>query len=62
MADPTRYPSTGDDTGVEPGRRSITPAPLWVWLVGIVVLGSSLAMIVAMTGVLFMGGMGGGGY
>lgn len=61
MADPTP-PDTADDTGVVPDRVSPTRTPLWVWLVGIVVLGSSLAMIVAMSSALFMGGMGGGGY
>lgn len=57
MADQTD-PDTADDTAIEPGRRSITPAPLWVWAVGIVALGASLAMIVAMSAVLFMGGGG----
>jgi hypothetical protein len=36
---------------------------LWVWVVGIPVVGSSLAMLVSMTVPLLLGGgMGGGGH
>jgi hypothetical protein len=62
MAGPTRSPDTGEDTSVAPDRASTTRTPLWVWVVGIVVLGTSLAMLVSMTVPLLMGGMSGGGH
>ena len=59
MADPPRYPDTADDADVEPDRASTTRTPLWVWVVGIVVLGTSLAMLRGMIVPIIMGGMGG---
>jgi len=54
MADPT----PGDDTGVGPDRESTTRTPLWVWVLWIVVLGTSLAMLRGMIVPLIMGGHG----
>ncbi|MDQ3641102.1 MAG: hypothetical protein M3450_06460 [Actinomycetota bacterium] len=59
MADPPRYSDTADDTGVEPDRASPTRTPLWVWVVGIVVLGTSLAMLRGMIVPLILNGLGG---
>lgn len=58
MTDPT---SPGSTRGAS-DRASPATTPLWVWLVGIVVLGTSLAMIVSMSAAFFMGGVGGGGH
>ncbi len=64
MAGPTGYP--GVDVDERPDRTPATAAttrvPLWVWMVGIPVIGTSLAMLVSMTVPLFFGGgMGGAG-
>ncbi len=56
MADPPRYPDTADDTGEEPDGVSTTRTPLWVWVVGIVVLGTSLAMLRGMIVPIILGG------
>lgn len=37
MADPPRYPDTGDDTGVGPERGSTIGAPRWVKVLGIII-------------------------
>lgn len=50
------------DVGVLPDRASTARTPVWVWVVGIPVIGTSLAMLVSMTVPLIMGGMGGGGH
>lgn len=60
MADPT-VPNV-DDSGAARDRGSDTRTPLWVWVVGIVVLGTSLAMLVSMTVPLILGGMDAGGH
>jgi hypothetical protein len=53
----TRHPDTADRTNVSSGHASATRTPpLWVWAVGIVVLGTALAMVVTMSTSLFMGG------
>jgi hypothetical protein len=36
MADPPRYPDSGDDTGVGPDRESTTGTPRWVKVFGII--------------------------
>lgn len=38
MADPRRYPDTGDDTVVGPDRESTTGTPRWVKVFGIIAL------------------------
>lgn len=58
MADPAHPPTDDTDLALDSEPTKI-PAPLWVWLVGIAVLGASLAMIVSMSMVLVTGG---GGY
>jgi hypothetical protein len=66
MAGPTGYPDIAGDVGGgsdrAPATASPTRTPLWVWVVGIVVVGSALAMIVSMTVPLLLGGMSGGGH
>jgi hypothetical protein len=52
MVDPT-----GPPEATAPAR-----TPLWVWVVGIAVIGSSLAMLASMTVPLLFGGAGGGGH
>jgi len=37
MADPPRYPDTGDDTGVGPDGGSATSTPRWVSVLGIII-------------------------
>jgi hypothetical protein len=37
MADPPRYPDTGDDTSVEPGRTSTTGTRSWVGKVFLII-------------------------
>jgi hypothetical protein len=61
MAGPTGYPDV-DERSDRPPTAS-PKVPLWVWLVGIPVIGTSLAMLLSMTVPLFFGGgMGGGGH
>ncbi|QIN84516.1 hypothetical protein GBA63_19110 [Rubrobacter tropicus] len=52
MDDPTRYPDTGDDTGVRPDRGSTTGTPRWVKVVGIV----ALVLVVLVVVMLLAGG------
>jgi hypothetical protein len=47
MADPPRYPNTGDDTGAEPDRESSTGKPRWV-KVAIIVVVLVLVLLVAL--------------
>jgi hypothetical protein len=52
MADPPRYPATGDATRVRPDRGSTTGAPRWVKVFGIIALVVVLLfVIVAITGI-----------
>jgi hypothetical protein len=46
MADPPRYPETGDDTGVGPDRGSPPSTPRWVKVFGIIVLVLVLLVVV----------------
>ncbi|MQA80244.1 MAG: hypothetical protein GEV10_17465 [Streptosporangiales bacterium] len=60
MADLTRYSDSADDARVRPDRVSTARTPIWVWVVGIVVCGASLAMLLSMFVIpLVVGGMGG---
>ena len=58
MADPPRYPDTGDDTGVGPGRGSTTGTPRWVKVFGII----ALVLILLFVILLLTRGPGGGGH
>ncbi|MGH8774721.1 MAG: hypothetical protein ACRDWI_05950 [Jiangellaceae bacterium] len=52
MADPPRYPDTGDETGVGPDRRSTTGTPRCVKVSGVVALVVVLLFVILMlTGV-----------
>jgi len=59
MANPSPYPDSGVDTGVEPDRESTPGTPRWVKVFGIIALiVILLVVIVLLTG----GGPGGGGH
>ena len=53
MADPPRYPDTGDDAGVRPTEDQPPRAPRWVKLTGIIVIVLVLLLVVLkLTGVV----------
>ncbi|MGH3031033.1 MAG: hypothetical protein ACRDNE_09770 [Gaiellaceae bacterium] len=54
MADPPRYPDTGDDTGVGAGRGSAASRPRWVPVLGLVIAVALVLLFVVLhlTGIL----------
>jgi hypothetical protein len=56
MADPPRYPESGDDTGLGPDRGSTTGTPRWVKVFGLIA-----AVVVVLFVVLLLFGSGGHG-
>lgn len=57
MADPSPYPDTGDDTGVDADRGSTTGTPRWVKVFGIIAIVLGLLFVI----LLFTRGPGGHG-
>jgi hypothetical protein len=62
MADPDSQVEIDEGSDRAPTTAAPARTLLWVWVVGIPVIGSSLAMLVSMTVPLLAGGMGGGGH
>jgi hypothetical protein len=58
MADPPRYPDTGDDTGVGPDRGPTTGTPRWVKVSGLIALIVILLFVI----VMLVRGPGAGGH
>ncbi len=56
MADPPRYPDTGDDTGVRPTADRPPSTPRWVKVSGIVVI----VVVLLVVAMMFAGGGGHG--
>ena len=52
MADPPRYPDTGDDTGVRPTADRPPSTPRWVKVFGIIVIVEFLLVVA----IMFIGG------
>jgi len=57
VADPPRYPDTGDDTGLGSGRGSTTSTPRWVKLAGIIAIALVLLLVIILH---LLGGFGPG--
>jgi hypothetical protein len=48
MADPPRYPDTGDDTGLGRDRGSATGTPRWVSVLGIIIAIALVLLVVVL--------------